>query len=876
MTGAMTERRWRLLAVLLAGVAVGCVVAAVVLVGPAGYSWDEALTSFLATNGLMGVSFAVSGLLIAFHRRRNPVGWLLIGDGLGHAVAALMAPLSQLAHDHGSALWVQKLLVTVFMGSWPWSIGLFLPLVLLLFPDGHLPGRGWRYVAWAIALTSPLFALEMVAGPEPVSDGLPLGYLAFDLPDSLAWLWTLSEVRTLAALALGLVSLLVRYRRADEVGRRQLLWLLLAAVVVVAAVLPWSFVAGTPIAVLFTIPLIPAAIAIAVLRYQLLDIRLVLARALAWLLLSAAALAAYVALVAVLDMAVSRTFGESPFAPVAVAVLLAPLLPRLQREVERWMYGDRRDPARVASRLSEHLAAGDERGLQGVVGSLRRRCGSRGSRSPTGPACWPRTASDPSTWRPFRCPTQAPRWASSRSGCARANASCPASTPARCGWSLRRWRWRWVRCGSPPTCRPRANGWWPRGRRSGAGSAATSTTGSDPRSPGWRCPRTPPPTSWTATRTGPGSCCPGCAITCAAPSPTYAGWSTTCARRRSTRSASSGRSSSARTSCGCAPMAARSPYASSSGRPAPAACRGRGRGVPHRHRGPGQRGPARRGDLGRGPGPVQRRARGRGDRRRRPRHTVGARCRAVVDARARGRGRRHGGGRTVRPRRPGARVVPPGRAMTIRVLVADDHPIVRAGLTALLDSLPDIEVAGVAADGREAVRLAVTERPDVALLDLRMPELDGIAATRELGRVAPEVAVLVLTMLDDDDSVFAAMRAGARGYLVKGVEQDDIARAIRSVASGEAIFGPGVAQRVLSFLHAPPQGQEQVFPELTAREHQILDLLAAGLNNAAIAERIGAAPKTVANNVSTIFTKLQVADRAQAIVRARDAGLGRG
>ena len=214
--------------------------------------------------------------------------------------------------------------------------------------------------------------------------------------------------------------------------------------------------------------------------------------------------------------------------------------------------------------------------------------------------------------------------------------------------------------------------------------------------------------------------------------------------------------------------------------------------------------------------------------------------------------------------------------MTIRVLVADDHPIVRAGLTALLDSLPDIEVAGVAADGREAVRLAVTERPDVALLDLRMPELDGIAATRELGRVAPEVAVLVLTMLDDDDSVFAAMRAGARGYLVKGVEQDDIARAIRSVASGEAIFGPGVAQRVLSFLHAPPQGQEQVFPELTAREHQILDLLAAGLNNAAIAERIGAAPKTVANNVSTIFTKLQVADRAQAIVRARDAGLGRG
>ena len=213
--------------------------------------------------------------------------------------------------------------------------------------------------------------------------------------------------------------------------------------------------------------------------------------------------------------------------------------------------------------------------------------------------------------------------------------------------------------------------------------------------------------------------------------------------------------------------------------------------------------------------------------------------------------------------------------MTIRILLADDHPIVRGGLTALLDSLPDVEVVGVAADGREAVRMAVTEHPDVALLDLKMPELDGIAATRELGRVAPEVAVLVLTMYDDDDSVFAAMRAGARGYLVKGVEQDDIARAIRSVASGEAIFGPGVAQRVLSFLHGP-RAQDQAFPELTGREHQILDLLAAGLNNAAIAVRIGAAPKTVANNVSTIFAKLQVADRAQAIVRARDAGLGRG
>jgi DNA-binding NarL/FixJ family response regulator len=212
----------------------------------------------------------------------------------------------------------------------------------------------------------------------------------------------------------------------------------------------------------------------------------------------------------------------------------------------------------------------------------------------------------------------------------------------------------------------------------------------------------------------------------------------------------------------------------------------------------------------------------------------------------------------------------------VRVVVADDHPIVRAGLVALLSSLPDVEVVATATTGSEAVREVVTTRPDVALLDLNMPDLDGIAATREIGRVAPEVGVLVLTMYDDDDSVFAAMRAGARGYLVKGVEQEDIARAIHSVAAGEAIFGPGVAQRVLGFLTAPASRTEAVFPDLTAREHEILDLIAAGLRNAAIADRMGIASKTVANNVSSILAKLQVADRAQAIVRARDAGLGRG
>lgn len=211
----------------------------------------------------------------------------------------------------------------------------------------------------------------------------------------------------------------------------------------------------------------------------------------------------------------------------------------------------------------------------------------------------------------------------------------------------------------------------------------------------------------------------------------------------------------------------------------------------------------------------------------------------------------------------------------ITVVIADDHPIVREGLSALLSSVPGFSVVAVASTGRDAVREVVSHRPDVALLDLQMPELDGFAATRKITKAAPEVAVLVLTMHADDDSVFAAMRSGARGYLVKGAEQDEITGAIRAVAAGEAIFGPAVAQRVLAFFSSPPAAKTPAFPALSSREHEILDLIAAGLSNRAIAERLALATKTVANHVSAIFAKLQVAGRAQAIIKARDAGLGR-
>jgi DNA-binding NarL/FixJ family response regulator len=210
----------------------------------------------------------------------------------------------------------------------------------------------------------------------------------------------------------------------------------------------------------------------------------------------------------------------------------------------------------------------------------------------------------------------------------------------------------------------------------------------------------------------------------------------------------------------------------------------------------------------------------------------------------------------------------------LRVVIADDHPVVRDGLSALLASVPSVVVAGVAGTGREAVQAAVTLRPDVLVMDIQMPELSGVAAAGEIARLAPDVAVLMLTMFDDDDSVFAAMRAGARGYVLKGAQQDEIVRAIHSVAAGEAIFGPGIARRVLGLVCAPPAA-DVPFEALTSREREVLDLIAAGVRNTEIARRMSIAPKTVANHVSAIFSKLQVADRNQAIVIARDAGLGR-
>jgi DNA-binding NarL/FixJ family response regulator len=213
---------------------------------------------------------------------------------------------------------------------------------------------------------------------------------------------------------------------------------------------------------------------------------------------------------------------------------------------------------------------------------------------------------------------------------------------------------------------------------------------------------------------------------------------------------------------------------------------------------------------------------------------------------------------------------------TIRILIADDHAVVREGLRAVLGSEPDMEVVGEAATGKEVIERATELGPDVILMDIQMPGINGIEATRRILDASPKVGVVVLTMFEDDESVFSAMRAGARGYVLKGAHPSEILKVLRAVAGGEAYFGPEIARRLVDFFSTPKSASPaEAFPELTAREREILDLIARGHNNAAIAARLFVSPKTIGNHISHIFTKLQVADRAQAIIRAREAGLGR-
>lgn len=211
-----------------------------------------------------------------------------------------------------------------------------------------------------------------------------------------------------------------------------------------------------------------------------------------------------------------------------------------------------------------------------------------------------------------------------------------------------------------------------------------------------------------------------------------------------------------------------------------------------------------------------------------------------------------------------------------RVLVADDHAVFRYGMSAMLANAESFEVVGEASTGEEAVALSADLKPGIVLMDIQMPGMNGIEATRRIVQADPGVSVVVVTMFGDDDSVFLAMHAGARGYVLKGADAEEVMKVLRAVADGEAHFGPEIARRLMGFFSAPrPAPPSERFPELTAREVEILDLIARGMSNPEIASRLYLSQKTVRNHVSNVFLKLQVADRAQAIVRAREAGLGR-
>jgi DNA-binding NarL/FixJ family response regulator len=212
----------------------------------------------------------------------------------------------------------------------------------------------------------------------------------------------------------------------------------------------------------------------------------------------------------------------------------------------------------------------------------------------------------------------------------------------------------------------------------------------------------------------------------------------------------------------------------------------------------------------------------------------------------------------------------------ISILIADDEPAFRSGLRALLKSADELALVGDAKTGGEAIRLAAELQPDIILMDINMPGVNGIEATRRILNTSPHIGILILTMFEDDDSVFTAMRAGARGYLLKGALKAEILRAIQTVSGGGVVFGAAIAQRMMRyFAGINPVEPSDLFPELTDREREILGWIAQGLNNTEIAQRLTLSGKTIRNHITNIFSKLQVADRAQAIVRARDAGLGK-
>jgi signal transduction histidine kinase len=342
----------------------GVVLAEVLVTGAAawlaGMTIGEAVDGFVVTNVAIGVSCGTAGVLVACQRPRYLLGWLLLAAGVLQTMTAAAAPLIIFGVRRGWTEPVLRSIDTVFAYAWPWSIVLFIPLALLVFPDGLLPGRFWRAVVWFTVVSSPVFVVGVGADPTQVVGGRTLvPWLMLADHPRLAPLWIATEVAEPAVLVAAVVGLVLRYRRGDEQCRRQLLWLVLALIMMIVVVVPWGLFTAGPILELLSIALVPAAMTIAVLRYQLLDIRLVLSRTLLYALLTAAVAGVYLGLVAAAELVLRREagLGSSVLATLVIALGFNPVRVRLQRAVERAIYGDRADPVRVLSRMGERLSA---------------------------------------------------------------------------------------------------------------------------------------------------------------------------------------------------------------------------------------------------------------------------------------------------------------------------------------------------------------------------------------------------------------------------------------------------------------------------------------------------------------------------------------
>lgn len=345
----------------------GMVLAEVAVTGAAawlaGLTIDEAVNSFIVTNVAIGVSCGTAGILIAWQRPRYSLGWLLLAAAICQTMTAAAAPLGVLGVRGGWPQPVVRSIDTVFAFAWPWSIVLFLPLALLVFPDGLLHGRFWRTAVAVAVVASPLFVVGVGADPAQDVGGRTIDqWLVLADHARLAPLWTATEVVNVAVLVAAVVGLAVRYRHGDEQRRRQLLWLVLALILMIVVIVPWGLFTAGPILELLSIALVPAAMTIAVLRHQLLDIRLVLSRTVLYALLTTAVVGMYLALVAVADLLLRREagLGSSVVATLLIALGFNPVRVRLQRAVDRAIYGDRADPVRVLSRMGERLSAESE------------------------------------------------------------------------------------------------------------------------------------------------------------------------------------------------------------------------------------------------------------------------------------------------------------------------------------------------------------------------------------------------------------------------------------------------------------------------------------------------------------------------------------